>query len=232
MLGHPSHGNLAVALLARRPEPLKELAEQLQSQTQGGVFEAFPTDTKPENLSKAFSDIKQHPRFKDLKLRLAIFSVKHSSKKPFMNETYEEFTDSLTTYVGGAFAFAQQSLKRFSEDHGEAGLAENGGEKKGTLIFTGTLGALRCNAQFAAYGSGRASVRQLAQTLAREMSGKGIHVVHTIANGGIEDAAGESQTIGKRMSAESVGETYLWLHGQKPCLWTHELDMRPALEKF
>lgn len=34
------------------------------------------------------------------------------------------------------------------------------------------------------------------------------------------------------MSAEAGGKTYLWLAGQEPCLWTHELDMRPALEKF
>jgi hypothetical protein len=38
--------------------------------------------------------------------------------------------------------------------------------------------------------------------------------------------------VGKKMSADAVGETYLWLHQQKPCLWTHELDMRPACEKF
>jgi NADP-dependent 3-hydroxy acid dehydrogenase YdfG len=101
-----------------------------------------------------------------------------------------------------------------------------------TLIFTGTLGALRCSAQFAAYGAGRASVRQLAQTLARELSDKGVHVVHTIANGGIADEDGEAQKTGKKMSADAVGETYLWLHNQKPCLWTHELDMRPACEKF
>lgn len=101
-----------------------------------------------------------------------------------------------------------------------------------TLIFTGTLGALRCSAQFGAYGAGRASVRQLAQSLAREMSEKGVHVVHTIANGGIRDEDGEEQKIGKKMSAEAVGKTYLFLHQQEPCLWTHELDMRPALEKF
>ena len=100
------------------------------------------------------------------------------------------------------------------------------------MIFTGTLGALRCSAQFAAYGAGRASVRQLAQTLARELSEKGVHVVHTIANGSIEDKDGEDQKIGKKMGADAVGETYLWLHRQKPCLWTHELDMRPAAEKF
>ena len=60
-------------------------------------------------------------------------------------------------------------------------------------------------------------------------------MVHTIANGGIEDVSivtGEKQLKGERMSAESVGKTYLWLSEQTPDLWTHELDMRPAAEKF
>lgn len=71
--------------------------------------------------------------------------------------------------------FAQESIKRMFEDHGEKTLAEGAG-KKGTLIFTGTLGALRCNAEFASYGASRGSVRQLAQALAKELSAKGIHV--------------------------------------------------------
>lgn len=89
ILGHPSHGNFAVALLARRPEPLQELANSLRSQTSGGIFETFPTDTAPENLKKAFADIKDNASFKNLKLKVAVYSVKHSSKKPFMTETYE-----------------------------------------------------------------------------------------------------------------------------------------------
>ncbi|KAF7570752.1 Short-chain alcohol dehydrogenase [Pyrenophora tritici-repentis] len=180
---------------------------------------------------KSFADIKAHDSFKGLKLKLAIYSIKHSSKKSFLEETRVDFEKSLETYVGGAFTFAQESLKRFFEDHGEQGLVDGAG-KKGTLIFTGTLGALRCSAQFAAYGASRASVRQLAQTLAREMSEKGVYVAHTIANGAIVDQDGEDQKLGKKMSADAVGETYLWLHQQKPCLWTHELDMRPACEKF
>ncbi|KAL1305057.1 hypothetical protein AAFC00_001995 [Neodothiora populina] len=231
VLAHPSHGNMAVALLARRPESLKGVADSLRAFTPDAVIETFPTDTSPNALKKAFSDIRQHESFRDLKLRVAIYSVKHSSKKPFLDETYGEFTESLETYVGGAFTFAQESIKRFFADHGEEGL-DAGAEKKGTLIFTGTLGALRCNAEYAAYGAGRASVRQLAQTLAREMSAKGIHVVHTIANGSIQDDQGEDQKTGKKMSADAVGKTYLWLSEQEPCLWTHELDMRPAQEKF
>lgn len=127
-------------------------------------------------------------------------------------------------------AFAQETLKLLFEPHGTTSLTD-GGSKKGTLIFTGTLGALRTNAQFSAYGASRASVRMLAQGLAKEKE-KGVHVVHTIANGAIKDEDGEAQKQGKTMSAEAVGKTYLWLSEQDCCLWTHELDLRPAREKF
>ncbi|KAF2036380.1 NAD(P)-binding protein [Setomelanomma holmii] len=231
ILSHPSHGNLAVALLARRPDSIKSSITKVRETSPNAVLEAFPTDTSKASLEKAFADIKAHKSFGGLDLKLAIYSIKHSSKKPFLEETREDFEESLETYVGGAFTFAQESLKRFFAEGGEQGLAEGGG-KKGTIIFTGTLGALRCSAQYAAYGAGRSSVRQLAQTLAREMSEKGVHVVHTIANGAIADEDGDDQKTGKKMSADAVGETYLWLHNQKPTLWTHELDMRPAQEKF
>lgn len=150
-----------------------------------------------------------------------------------MTETHAEFTQSLETYVGGAMAFAQESLKMMFEHHGEQGLAEVGGEKKGTLIFTGTLGAIRSNSQYSAYGAGRAGVRQLSQSLGKEFSEKGIHVVHVIANGGIvDDSNSEEVKTGKKINAESVGKTYLWLIDQTPDLWTSELDIRPALEKY
>lgn len=95
VLGHPSHGNLAVALLARRPEALNELVTNLRSQAPNGVFEAFPTDTSPEKLRKAFEEIKAHRAFEGLKLRVSVFSVKNSAKKPFMEENFEAFMDPL-----------------------------------------------------------------------------------------------------------------------------------------
>lgn len=164
-----------------------------------------------------------------------MFNVKHAAKKPFLSETHTEFTESLTVYVGGAMAFAQEALKMLFEHHGEAGLGESGGQKKGTLIFTGTLGAMRSNAQFASYGAGRAGVRQLAQSLGKEFSEKGVHVVHVIANGAITDdyeGEGEDVRVGKKIGAESVGRTYLWLIDQGVDLWTSELDIRPAMEKY
>ena len=118
---------------------------------------------------------------------------------------------SIETYVGGAFVFAQEAISLFFRHNGDTSLAD-GGKKKGTLIFSGTLGALRCSAEYAAYGAGQSSVRQLAQTIARELSPKGVQCVHTILNGGIVDAKAEEEndlkaTIeGKKMHAEAIGK--------------------------
>ena len=222
---------MAIALLARSKDNLASVKRTILDSNPQSVIESFPSDTQPDNISAAFSAIKAHPSFEDLKLHIAVYSVKHSSKKPFLEESHAEFTRSLDEYVGGAMAFGQEAIKRFFADHGTDPLSA-GAPKKGTLIFTGTLGAMRTNAQFSAYGAGRAGVRMLAQGLAKEYSAQGIHVVHTIANGGIVDQDGEDQRRGLKMSADAVGKEYLHLMNQEPTLWTHELDLRPAQEKF
>ena len=128
-------------------------------------------------------------------------------------------------------AFAQESVKLLFEHHGRTPLSE-GGSHKGSIIFTGTLGALRTNAKFASYGGSRSAVRSLAQAIAKEYSPLGIHGVHVIANGAIRDEDTAETRSGKTMSADGVGKTYLWLAEQEPELYTFELDMRPAQEKF
>jgi NAD(P)-dependent dehydrogenase (short-subunit alcohol dehydrogenase family) len=231
VLSSPEHANFAVALLARSAENLESVKKTIKKSNPESCIETFTTDTSPENISRAFSEIAKHQSFTGLKLRAAVYSIKHSSKKPFLEETHAEFTRSLDEYVGGAMAFAQETVKRLFTDHGKEPLSSGAG-KKGTLIFTGTLGALRTNPEYSAYGAGRAGVRMLAQGLAKEYSAQGIHVVHAIANGRIADKDDDEQKTGLHMSADAVGLEYLHLINQKPALWTHELDMRPAQEKF
>lgn len=225
-----------MALLARNADNLSKVAQTLQSQLPPGAgpVHTFPTNTdNPKTLQKTFQEIRDHADLKNLKLKVAVWHVKHSSKKPFLEETPEEFNESISTYTTGAFTFAQEALKLVYESNGgESLLKDSNGEKKGTIIFTGTLGAMRTNTGYSAYGSGRAGVRMVAQALAKEVSEKGVHVVHAILNGAVRDEDSEETKFGQRMSAEAVGKTYLWLSQQDPSVWVHELDLRPALEKF
>ena len=235
ILASPQHGNYAVALLSRSASP--DLASALAKSSGGGILHPFATDTTPSSLSAAFDKIKAHDAFKGLPLSVAVWNVKHSHKTVFEEESAERFGESLQVYVTGAMAFAQlvtawmlsQAAATIDMEAEREGVMS----KKGTLIFTGTLGALRTNAGFAAYGAGRSGVRMLAQSLAREYSARGVHVVHAIANGGIVDDEGDERIAeGKRMRAESVGRLYLQLSEQGCDLWIHECDMRPSAENF
>jgi NAD(P)-dependent dehydrogenase (short-subunit alcohol dehydrogenase family) len=242
ILSAPTHGNLAVALLSRSQDNLESVKATVLKSNPNATLECFPADVaQPDTIDKAYSDIAAHSSFSGLKLEAAIYSVKHASKKPFLEETREAFSRALDEYVGSAALFAQLAIRRFLADH-PAKFPDEDGAKKGTLIFTGTLGALRTNPTFASYGASRAGVRMLAQALAREFSPQGIHVAHAIANGGIRDvnehAEGVEDSVKQKvkrrefMSADAVGKEYLHLVQQEPDLWTHELDLRPAMEKF
>ncbi|KAI1622289.1 hypothetical protein EDD37DRAFT_651577 [Exophiala viscosa] len=251
ILAHPSHGNLAVALLSRSADA--GLAERLSRESQGGTLRAFKTDTTESSLTSVFEEIKSWAKShqQQLPLKLAIWNIKHSHKVPFEDESPAKFGDSLQTYVTGAMVFSQLSLKWMlaqnpNDTTTNSSSGSDGGEfmiKKGTIIFTGTLGALRTNAGYAAYGAGRSGVRMLAQSLAREYSAKGVHVVHAIANGSIVDVDTTAEdadvkeklakvNLGEKIRAESVGKLYLQCMNQPCDLWIHEFDMRPAKEKF
>lgn len=233
VLADPQKGNLAVALLARNEERLERLASDLRQSSNGGVLHPFATDTQPDNLHKTFQQIVAHADFQGLKLKLSIYHVKNATRRPFLEETPEAFNDSMQTYTTGAVVFAQESIKlMYSQNGGQTLLPDTNGTVKGTIIFTGTLGAMRTNQNYASYGASRAAARMVAQAIAKEHSKYGVHVVHTIANGPIIDGENERTRAGISMRAEDVGETYLWLSRQPSSLWVHEMDMRPAQENF
>jgi short-subunit dehydrogenase len=131
-----------VACLARNADRLEETVEKIRQQTGQKAVEGFATDTQPSNLTFAFEKIRSHPSFEGLKLKLALFHIKHSSREPFLETSPESYGKALEEYNVGAFAFAQQVLKRvYEESGGQTTLKESGGEKKCTLIFTGTVSA-------------------------------------------------------------------------------------------
>lgn len=109
-------------------------------------------------------------------------------------------------------------------------------KRRGTLLFTGATASLRGSARFAALAAGKFGLRAVAQSLARELGPQGIHVAHVIIDGQI-DLPRSRATSPQRgdetfLSPDAIAETYWQLHVQHPTAWTHELDVRPAVEKF
>lgn len=106
----------------------------------------------------------------------------------------------------------------------------------GTIIFTGATASLRGSAGFANLAVPKFGLRALAQSMARELGPKGVHVAHVVIDGQIESARYQ-HLIDKRgpdslLPPDAIAEAYYQLHRQPRGAWTHELDLRPWVEKF
>ena len=101
---------------------------------------------------------------------------------------------------------------------------------RGTIIFTGATGSIRGGAGFAAFAVPKFGLRALAQSMARELGPRGLHVAHVIIDGmiGQEGGVGSEEVLAPNVIAES----YYQLHRQERSAWTHEIDLRPYKEPF
>ncbi|MCP4382831.1 MAG: SDR family NAD(P)-dependent oxidoreductase [Hyphomicrobiales bacterium] len=106
----------------------------------------------------------------------------------------------------------------------------------GTMLFTGATAGLRGSARFAPFAMTKFGLRALAQSMARELGPKGIHVAHIIIDGGIGEFTGslsaEVDAPDKTLSPDAIAETYWQVHKQHRSTWTQELDLRPWVETF
>jgi NAD(P)-dependent dehydrogenase (short-subunit alcohol dehydrogenase family) len=111
---------------------------------------------------------------------------------------------------------------------------------RGTIIFTGATASLRGREGFAAFAGAKHALRALAQSMARELWPKGIHVAHPVIDGAIDTefirsnfperyAMKAEQGI---LSPDSIAEAYWQIHQQPRDAWTHETELRPWLETW
>jgi len=112
--------------------------------------------------------------------------------------------------------------------------------ERGTIIFTGATASLRGRANYAAFAGAKHGLRALAQSMARELWPKGIHVAHPIIDGAI-DTEFIRETFPQRyamkdqegiVDPESIAQAYWQIHQQPRNAWTHETELRPWIEAW
>jgi NAD(P)-dependent dehydrogenase (short-subunit alcohol dehydrogenase family) len=111
---------------------------------------------------------------------------------------------------------------------------------QGTILFTGATASVRGRDGFAAFASAKHGLRAMAQSMARELGPRGIHVAHTIIDGAIDTAwIAENfpdryalKAEGGILNPDHIADAYWALHVQPRDAWTHELDLRPWMEAW
>ena len=112
--------------------------------------------------------------------------------------------------------------------------------ERGTILFTGATAGLRGAAGFAAFAGAKHGIRALAQSMARELGPRNIHVAHVVVDGAIDtafirDSFPERYALKDQdgiLDPQHIADSCWFLHSQPRDAWTFELDLRPWMERW
>jgi NAD(P)-dependent dehydrogenase (short-subunit alcohol dehydrogenase family) len=155
---------------------------------------------------------------------VAIFNAGAFVRGSILETNAEEFERCWRVGCFAGFLVGQAAARRMVE-HG-----------RGTILFTGATASLRGGANFVNLASPKFGLRAVAQSMARELGPKGIHVAHVIIDGQIHSER-YAHLAGERgpdslLEPDAIAAQYVALHRQHRSAWTQELDLRPWSEKF
>jgi len=155
-------------------------------------------------------------------LSLVIFNASGRARGPIAELDPEAVRQALLVGAYGGFLVGQQAARR---------LVALG---SGSILFTGATASVKGFAGSAGFAMPKFGLRGLAQSMARELAPKNIHVAHFIIDGAIAPAvsAQESELQDRRLSPDAIAEAYLSIHRQHRSAWTWEMELRPWVETF
>jgi NAD(P)-dependent dehydrogenase (short-subunit alcohol dehydrogenase family) len=220
-------GGYTVCICRRDGAKSQGLVDELTSV--GHKIHAFSVDARRESeVQELFTKVEKEIG----PIEVCLFNAGSNVNKPLVETTEKLFFKAweLACYAG--FLVGREAARVMTM------------RGRGTILFTGATASLRGGKGFAAFASAKFGLRAVAQAMARELGPKNIHVVHLII-----DAAVDSAAIHARLKAasgieakdiapdsltktDSIAEAYWFAHQQAKDGWTHELDLRPAGEKW
>lgn len=212
--------------LVRRPrhaEALDKLAASIRDEGHQAV--ALPADARDEDAMIA---LVEHIESKVAPLEVAVFNIGANVNFSITETTAQVYRKVWEMACFSGFLMGREVAKR---------MVERG---RGTIIFTGATASTRGGVGYSAFAGAKFALRALAQSMARELGPKNIHVAHTVIDGAIDsgfiremmpnvDEAREHDAI---LSPDHIAEAYVFLHKQPRTAWTHELDLRPWRETW
>ncbi|TPN48474.1 SDR family NAD(P)-dependent oxidoreductase [Mesorhizobium sp. B1-1-9] len=200
-----------VVLAARNIQKLGALQAQIGAQ-------AVATDVSdPASVERLF-DVAD----KAGPLSIVIFNASGRARGPITELDPEAVRQALLVGAYGGFLVGQQAARRL--------LARGAG----SIFFTGATASVKGFAGSAGFAMPKFGLRGLAQSMARELAPKNIHVAHFIIDGAIASAMSgqESEPQDRRLSPDAIAEAYLSIHRQQRSAWTWEMELRPWVETF
>jgi NAD(P)-dependent dehydrogenase (short-subunit alcohol dehydrogenase family) len=201
-----------VGLAARRPEKLDALRAEI-----GGV--AFACDvTEAAEVERLFADA-------DAKLGpldVVHYNPSYRVQGALVDLAPEEVRQTLMVSAFGGFLVGQRAAQRMLRQGG------------GAILFTGASASVKGYARSAPFAMGKFALRGLAQSMARELAPKNIHVAHFVIDGGVRSATRREppDRPDSMLDPDAIAQTYLAVLKQPRSAWTWEVELRPWVEAF
>jgi NAD(P)-dependent dehydrogenase (short-subunit alcohol dehydrogenase family) len=214
------------ACVNRRPRHADKLEALAQSiRDAGHEARAFPADARDEEAMVALVETIEREVGP---IEVAVFNIGANVRFNVTDTTAQVYRKVWEMAAFAGFLMGREVAKRMVE------------RQAGTIIFTGATASLRGGAGFSAFAGAKASLRMLAQSMARELGPQNIHVAHSIIDGGIDTDFirsirpdfEEAKANDLVLSPDAIAAQYVNLHKQHRSAWTHELDLRPWGENW
>jgi NAD(P)-dependent dehydrogenase (short-subunit alcohol dehydrogenase family) len=204
---------MRVALAARNADKLAPLAAATGAR-------AFACDAaRREDVEALFASVGKALGPPDV----VVYNPSARARGPIAELDAGEVLNALLVSCYGGFLVGQQAARLM--------LAQG----RGTILFTGASASVKGYARSAPFAMGKFGLRGLAQSMARELAPKNIHVAHFVIDGGIrraDDPRGPERGADGMLEPDAIASNYLHVHRQQRSAWTWEIELRPWTENF
>jgi len=203
---------ISVALAARKIEKLGALCRE----TGAHAYACNAADA--DEVERLFGMVEREIAAPDL----VVYNASGRSRGAFVDLEPSDVENAIAVSAYGGFLVAQQAAKRMLPN------------RHGAILFTGASASVKGYAQSAPFAMGKFALRGLAQSMARELSTQGIHVVHFVIDGGIRSATRQDppEKPDSFLDPDAIALSYWSVLQQPRSAWTWELELRPWVEKF
>jgi len=204
-----------VALAARRPDNIKDLAAEI-----GATTHACDA-TEPQQVAQLFSELDEAGGDLDV----VLYNASARAHGPITDLDPADVASSLAISAYGGFLVGQQAAKR---------MVARG---KGAILFTGASASVKGYPHSSIFAMGKHGLRGLASAMGRELAPQGVHVCHFVIDGGVRNALkgrteGPDDPQDKYLCPDAIAETYLHVVNQNRSSWSWEIELRPYGEKY
>ena len=155
---------------------------------------------------------------------LVVYNAGYRTRGPLVSLDPKEVERTLMVSAYGGFLAGQAAARRMLP------------RGSGAIFFTGASASVKGYAESAPFAMGKFALRGLAQSMARELAPKGIHVAHFVIDGGIAQGPGDARAKERgadgMLLPDEIAKNYLHVYRQHRSAWAWEVELRPWVERF